>query len=138
MIDFNFPIVILSSPPVLVGFVFLDLQFCRSLFVLLSFFFLAIMLSVLLRYTDSDYLPLVSSNSSYYSRISHKNNRSSSSSLSSSSSFFIIVVIIIFTILITNAAFSFIINQILILFFYNLLIDFVIDKQMNNDQTYPD
>jgi hypothetical protein len=34
---------------------------CRSLFVL---FPLAIVLSVLLRYTDSDYLPLVSSNSS--------------------------------------------------------------------------
>jgi hypothetical protein len=29
--------------------------FCRSLFVLLSFFFLAIVLSVLLRFTDSDY-----------------------------------------------------------------------------------
>ena len=29
--------------------------FCRSLFVLLYFFFLAIVLSVLLRYTDSDY-----------------------------------------------------------------------------------
>jgi len=31
-------------------------MFCRSLFVLLSFFLLAIVLSVLLRYTDSDYL----------------------------------------------------------------------------------
>ena len=31
-------------------------MFCRSLFVLLYFFFLAIVLSVLLRYTDSDYL----------------------------------------------------------------------------------
>jgi hypothetical protein len=61
-------------------------MFCRSLFVLLYFFFwplcclfffdililitplwylLTIVLSVLLRYTDSDYLPLVSSNSSY-------------------------------------------------------------------------
>ena len=38
---------------------------CRSLFVLLYFFSLVIALSVLLRYTDSDYLPLVSSNSSY-------------------------------------------------------------------------
>ena len=38
---------------------------CRSLFVLLYFFLLAIVLSVLLRYADSDYPPLVSSNSSY-------------------------------------------------------------------------
>jgi hypothetical protein len=30
-------------------------MFCRSLFVLVYFFFLAIVLSVLLRYTDSDY-----------------------------------------------------------------------------------
>ena len=39
-------------------------MFCRSLFVLVYFFFLAIVLSVLLRSTDSDYLPLISSNSS--------------------------------------------------------------------------
>jgi len=41
--------------------------FCRSLFVPLSLFFLlAIVLSVLLRFTDSDYpFNLVSSNSSY-------------------------------------------------------------------------
>ena len=38
--------------------------FCRSLFVLLSFFPLLIVLSLLLRLTGSDYLPLVSSNSS--------------------------------------------------------------------------
>ena len=38
---------------------------CISLFVLLSFFFLlANVLSVLLRFTDPDYLPLVSSHSS--------------------------------------------------------------------------
>ena len=48
----------LSSPLVLVGFVFpcslvLCVMFCRSLFVLLSF--LAIMLSVLRRFTASDY-----------------------------------------------------------------------------------
>ena len=101
----------LSSPPVFSGVhvtrsLVLCLMFCRSLFVLLSFFFwplcclfffdirilitslvscghcvvcsssiygfwlplwylVAIVLSVLLRYTDSDYLPLVSSNSSY-------------------------------------------------------------------------
>jgi hypothetical protein len=30
-------------------------MFCRSLFVLLYFFLLAIVLSVILRYTDSDY-----------------------------------------------------------------------------------
>ena len=41
-------------------------MFCRSLFAL---FLLAVVLSVLLRYTDSDYLPLVSSNSSYVSTI---------------------------------------------------------------------
>ena len=40
--------------------------FCRSLFVRLYFFFFLIVLSVLLQYTDSDYLPLVSSNSSSY------------------------------------------------------------------------
>ena len=40
-------------------------MFCRSLFVLLHFFLLAIVLSVLIRFTDSDYLPLVSLNSSY-------------------------------------------------------------------------
>ena len=39
-------------------------MFYRSLFVLLYFFFWAVVLSVLLRYTDSDYLPLLSSNSS--------------------------------------------------------------------------
>jgi hypothetical protein len=38
-------------------------MFCRSLFVPLYFFFLAIVLSVL-RFTDSDYLPLISSSSS--------------------------------------------------------------------------
>ena len=48
----------LSLPSVLVGFVF-----CRSLFLL---FLLAIVLSVLFRFTDSDYpFNLVSSNSSY-------------------------------------------------------------------------
>ena len=54
------------TPRFFVGFVLLDLSFmcmfCRSLFVL---FVLVIVLSVLLRYTDSDYLPLVSSNSYY-------------------------------------------------------------------------
>jgi len=39
-------------------------MFCRSLFVLLPFFFLVIVLSVLLRFTDM-ITPLVSSNSSY-------------------------------------------------------------------------
>jgi len=40
--------------------------FCRSFFVPLSFLLLAIVLSVLLRFTDSDYpFNLVSSNSSY-------------------------------------------------------------------------
>ena len=38
--------------------------FCRSLFVILSFFLLAIVLSVLLQFRDSDY-PFVSLNSSY-------------------------------------------------------------------------
>ena len=44
-------------PRFLVGFVLLFsfmCMFCRSLFVLLYFFLLAIVLSVLLRYTDSD------------------------------------------------------------------------------------
>ena len=40
--------------------------FCRSLFVPLFLFLLATVLSVLLRFTDSDYLPLISSNSSWY------------------------------------------------------------------------
>ena len=40
-------------------------MFCRSLFVLLYFFLLVIVWSVLLRYTDYGCLPLVSSNSSY-------------------------------------------------------------------------
>jgi hypothetical protein len=40
-------------------------MFCRSLFVLFVLFLLAIVLSVLLRITDSDYLPLLSSNYSY-------------------------------------------------------------------------
>ena len=137
MIDFNFPIVILSSPPdfsgvrvtrsLVLNVCFVDrcLSFCIfSFWPLCCLFFFDIRILI---------TPLVSSNSSYHSRISHKNNRSSSSSLSSSSSFFIVVVIIIITILITNAAFSFIINQILIIFFYNLLIDFVINKQMNSD-----
>ena len=49
----------MSSPPGFSGvrvtiFSFICM-FCRSLFVLLYFFFLAIVLSVLLRYTDSDY-----------------------------------------------------------------------------------
>jgi hypothetical protein len=35
-------------------------------FWLLLWYLLAVVLSVLLRYTDSDYIPLVSSNSSYY------------------------------------------------------------------------
>jgi len=50
----------LSSPRVFCGLVLLDLcvLFCRSLFVL---FLLAIVLSVLLRFTDSDH-HLVSSN----------------------------------------------------------------------------
>ena len=47
-------------------------MFCRSLFVLFVLFLLAIVLSVLLRFTDSDYLPLVSSNSSYLKLIEHK------------------------------------------------------------------
>ena len=42
----------LGAPEFLVGFV---CMFCRSLFVLLYFFLLAIVLSVLLRYKDSDY-----------------------------------------------------------------------------------
>jgi hypothetical protein len=41
-------------------------MFWRSLFVLLYFFLLAIMLFVLLRYMVSDYLPLEYSNSSWY------------------------------------------------------------------------
>ena len=40
-------------------------MFCRSLFVLLYFFLLVIVLPVLLRYTYYGCLPLVSSNSSY-------------------------------------------------------------------------
>jgi hypothetical protein len=48
-----------SSPVFSVVRVSFMCMFCRSLFVLL-----AIVLSVLLRFTDSDYLPLVSSNSS--------------------------------------------------------------------------
>ena len=60
----------LSSPPVFSGVIrvtrslVLCVMFCRSLFVLLYFFLLGIVLSVLLRFTDSGYLPLVSSNSS--------------------------------------------------------------------------
>jgi hypothetical protein len=56
-----------------VGFVFLDLMF--YVYVLYLFvcsfvlFLLVIVLSVLLRYTDSDYLPLVSSNSSWRNEI---------------------------------------------------------------------
>ena len=50
-------------------------MFCRSLFVLLYLFLLAIVLSVLLRYTDSDDLPLVSSNSSW--NTNHNNKLSS-------------------------------------------------------------
>ena len=42
----------LSSPSVLVGFVLLDLYF----YMYVLYFFFAIVLSVLLRYTDSDYL----------------------------------------------------------------------------------
>ena len=38
-------------------------MFCRSLFVFLSFFLLVIVLSVILRFTESDYLPFVSANS---------------------------------------------------------------------------
>jgi len=57
-----------SSLRFLVGFVLLDLSFMcmffRSLLVLLYFFF-AIVLFVLLRFTDYDILPLVSSNYSY-------------------------------------------------------------------------
>ena len=45
-------------------------MFCRSLFVL---FPLAIELSVLLRFTDSDYLPLVSSNSCKLSILNRRN-----------------------------------------------------------------
>ena len=49
-------------------------MFCRSLFGLLYFFLLAIALSVLLRYTDSDD-PLVSSNSSLIHPINWLNPR---------------------------------------------------------------
>ena len=45
---------------------------CRSLVVLLSYC-LAIVLSVLLRFTDSDYLPLVTSNSSFVYIHLHEN-----------------------------------------------------------------
>ena len=49
----------LSSPQFLWGSCYSNFSFlcmlCRSLFVLLYFFLLAIVLSVLLRYTDSDY-----------------------------------------------------------------------------------
>ena len=71
----------LSSPPVFSGVhvtrsLVLYVMFCRSLFVLLSFFLLAIMLSIFLWFTDSNYpfgildlqiliTPLVSSNLSY-------------------------------------------------------------------------
>jgi hypothetical protein len=49
-----------SSPPVFIGLrvaqsLVFCVMFCRSLFVLLSFFFLAIVLSVLLRFMASDY-----------------------------------------------------------------------------------
>ena len=48
-----------SSPRFLVGFVLLDLVscvvFCRLLLFLVSFFYLIIVLSVLIRMTDSDY-----------------------------------------------------------------------------------
>ena len=49
-----------SSPPVFIGLrvarsLVFCVMFCRSLFVLLSFFFLAIALSVLLRIMASDY-----------------------------------------------------------------------------------
>jgi len=59
----------MSSPRLLVGSVLLDLQFyVYVLWIVVCPFvldLLAIVLSVRLRYTDSDYLPLVSSNSSY-------------------------------------------------------------------------
>jgi hypothetical protein len=63
------PLEHLNSPPVFSG-----VRVTRSLVLCVCFvnrclsfctFLLAIVLSVLLRYTDSDYLPLVSSNSSY-------------------------------------------------------------------------
>jgi hypothetical protein len=61
----------LSSPPILVGFGFLDFSFmcmiCRSLFVLLSFFLLAIVSFDLLLLIKS----LVSSNSSYKHKKDH-------------------------------------------------------------------
>ena len=59
----------LNSPWFLVGFVLRDLQFYMYVLQIVVcpfiLFLLAIVLSVLLRYTDSDYLPLVSSSSSY-------------------------------------------------------------------------
>jgi hypothetical protein len=55
----------MSSSPVFSGVRVAHSLLCRSLFVSLSFFLLGIVLSVLLRFTTSDYLPLVSSNSSF-------------------------------------------------------------------------
>jgi hypothetical protein len=59
----------MSSLRLLVGSVLLDLQFyVYVLWIVVCPFvldLLVIVLSVRLRYTDSDYLPLVSSNSSY-------------------------------------------------------------------------
>ena len=65
-IDYLYNIDILSLSPVFSGVhvtwsLVSCVLFCRSLFVL---FLLAIVLTALFRYTDSDYLPLVSSNSS--------------------------------------------------------------------------
>jgi hypothetical protein len=60
----------LSSPPAFSG-----VRVTRSLVLyvcFVHFFLLAIVLSVLLRYADSDYLPLVSSNSSITIYICHR------------------------------------------------------------------
>ena len=60
----------LSSSPVLVGFMLLDLWFYMYVLQIVVcpfvLFLSAIVLSVLLRYTDSDYLPLISSYSSTF------------------------------------------------------------------------
>ena len=60
----------LSSPTVFSGVhdaqsLVFCVMYCRSLFILHSFFFLAIVLCVLLRFMAPDYLPLVSSNLCY-------------------------------------------------------------------------
>ena len=73
----------LGSTRFLVGFVLPDLQFYMYVLQIVVYPFvlfpLAIVLSVLLRYTDSDYLPLVSSNSFLtfirWNLLERKNNR---------------------------------------------------------------